>query len=153
MKVTDGWGTVCCRHFLDVEGFGFLWPFPTIPKWRWQMRLLCGTWLCFVLKMIGGVRDLADLIFLSGHGSETCHGKDQSLARSSEVRVYLWSEWYGVVTDTLTLFRYWLQMVGSVENSLVSVCWFDSTSVRNSGPACFISFCRYRYDSSATSKL
>ena len=42
MKVTDGWGTVCCRHFLDVEGFGFLWPFPTIPKWRWQMRLFCG---------------------------------------------------------------------------------------------------------------
>ena len=26
MKVTDGWGTVCCRHFLDVEGFGFLCP-------------------------------------------------------------------------------------------------------------------------------
>jgi len=45
--------------------------------------------------------------FLSEHGSETCHGKDQSLARSSEVRVYLWSECSGVVTDTLTLFR-WL---------------------------------------------
>ena len=79
--------------------------------------------------------------FLSEHGSETRHGKDQSLARSSEVRVYLWSECSGVVTDTLTLFR-WLLMVGCVKNSLVSVafCWFDSTSVRNSGPACFITF-------------
>jgi len=45
--------------------------------------------------------------FLSEHGSETRHGKDRSLARSSEVRVYLWSECSGVVTDTLTLFR-WL---------------------------------------------
>ena len=32
MKVTDGWGTVCCRGWL-----WFMWPFPTIPKWRWQM--------------------------------------------------------------------------------------------------------------------
>jgi len=27
-----------------------------------KMRLLCGAWLCFVLEMIGGVRDSADLI-------------------------------------------------------------------------------------------
>ena len=48
MKVTDGWGTVCCRHFLDVDGFGFCdrsqlfpnegdrWVKALLPIWTWE---------------------------------------------------------------------------------------------------------------------
>ena len=31
-RYPKGWGTVCCRHLW----LWFLWPFPTIPKWRWH---------------------------------------------------------------------------------------------------------------------
>ena len=71
-------------------------------------------WNCFAVhscalfsRWLVGFEIKLTWYFLSEHGSETRHGKDQSLARSSEVRVYLWSECSGVVTDTLTLFR-WL---------------------------------------------
>ena len=158
MKVTDGWGTVCCHHspercghlaldFLEFYDDRFQ-IFSTRNKLLRDHGCALSSWWLVEFEI------QLTWYFLSEHGSETRHGKDQSLARSSEVRVYLWSECSGVVTDTLTLFR-WLLMVGCVKNSLVSVafCWFDSISVRNSGLAYFISFCRYRYDSSAATKL
>ena len=91
-----------------IFGFGFV----TVPNHS-QMKV---TWVkafpsysakddCFALHWLVGFKIQLTWYFLSEHGSETHHEKDQSLARSSEVRVYLWSACSGVVTDTLTLFR------------------------------------------------
>ena len=128
MKVTDGWGTVCCHHspercghlaldFLEFYDDRFQ-IFSTRNKLLRDHGCALSSWWLVEFEI------QLTWYFLSEHGSETRHGKDRSLARSSEVRVYLWSECSGVVTD------------------LWCFSWFNSTSVRNSGPACFINFCR-----------
>ena len=59
---------------------------------------------CFAVHWLVGFKIQLTWYFLSEHGSETRHGKDQSLTRSSEVRVWLHVEWMlRVVTGALNL--------------------------------------------------
>ena len=73
---------------------------------EWKKRRWSLSWSVYPFYVIfgdGGARfESAQYLYLN-MGVKLVMVKDQSLARSSVVRVWLWSECSGVVTDTLTL--------------------------------------------------
>ena len=93
-----------CQHVPALPLLPLNFQHSELEKRRWSL-----SWSVYPFYVIfedGGSRFESARYFYLNMGEKLVMVKDQSLARSSVVRVWLWSECSGVVTDTLTLFRW-----------------------------------------------